>query len=200
MAYCTVTEVKQYANINEAVDDAIIAELIDRVTLAMDAAARRTLVTATDTDRYFTVGRDTEGYTLYFDDVCASVTTVLNGDASATEVTSAQYALLERNYPPYYGIRILSSAGKVWEYNNDPEDAIKVTGKWAYYSAAALPTNVPDDIRQICIKWTAARYRGRSHTGEGDRPLLTDMGVTIMPGGMPREVAEDMRPYIRRGR
>lgn len=198
--YCSLDDIKEYIGITEPDDDEIIQDLISRVSTAMDAHCKRTLVTATDTTRYFSVGADTDGYLLYLDDVIASVTTVLNGDSSQTEVTSSQYRLRDVNHPPYWGIEILPSAAKVWEFNTDWQDALQVTGKWAYYSATTLPDDTPNDIKQACVRWCVYRYRQRDTTADVDRPLITDAGVTILPGGIPKDVAEDLSFYVRRGR
>jgi hypothetical protein len=198
-AYCSLDDVKEYESITESGDDEILQDLINRTSLALDQHCKRTVCTATDTTRYFTVGVDTDGYMLFFDDVIASVTTVLNGDASSTEITSSEYVLRERNQPPYYGLKILSSKGKVWEYADDPEDAIQVTGKWAYYAATTLPDDVPANVKQAVIRWVAYRYRQRDTSIDIDRPMITDAGVTILPGRMPHDVAKDVAYMVRRG-
>lgn len=200
MAYCDLQDVTQYAGITEPHDTALLNNLIERVSDMMDAHCKRKLVTATDTTRYFTPGRDTDGYWLFFDDVCADVTEVLNGDASQTEITSDEYVLRDANSPPYYALKIKSSKSKVWEWSDDPEDAISVTGKWAYYGVDALPVGVPDDIRFACVRWATYLYRQKDTSADVDRPLLTDSGVTIMPGGVPKDVAQILAPYVRRGR
>lgn len=191
-AYCTAALAKSYLGISLTTDDTLIGLLCDRATALMDAYCRRVLVAAADTDRYFTVGRDTEGPYLWFDDVCAAVTTVLNGDSSSTEVASTEYALIHRNNPPYIGIKILDSAAKSWEFYEDPEDAIKVTGAWGYFD-----TTIPADIAHIAIRLVAFLYRQKDTSADTDRPLLTASGATIMPSQLPRDIRDALAPYRR---
>ncbi len=194
MDYATVAEVKTYGGVGGPKDDKVIEGLITRASKKFDTFCKHPLVTDTDTTRYFTVGRDTEGMALWFDGVIASITQVLNGDPSTTEVTSSEYALINRNNPPYYGIRILRSAAKVWEYTTDPEDAIAVTGKWAWHTSATVAA-VPADIKKACVRYVAFLYRQRDTSQDVDRPILTDAGVTLLPSRMPQDVIDDILPY-----
>lgn len=193
MAYCTAAEIKAYLSITGAGDDTLLGTIADRATALMDAYCRRTLIASADTTRYFTVGRDTEGRRLWFDDVCAAVTTVTNGDS--VEVSSSEYVLLHRNNPPYIGIKILGSAGKAWTYTNDPEDAISVLGAWAWFDVGATPA----DIKHAAVRLSAWIYRQKASSADTDRPLLTDAGVTILPSQIPSDVKAALQQYVRRG-
>ncbi len=191
MAYCTATQIKAVLKSSSATDDTLLGLLADRATALMDAYCKRTLIATADSDRYFTVGRDTEGAYLWFDDLCASVTTVLNGDSASTEVTSTQYALIDRNHGPYWGIKILGSAGKSWQYVTDPEDAIKVTGAWAWFDVAAVPA----DIVHTAIRLSIFLYRQGASSTDLDRPILTDSGATLLPSQLPADVKTALNPY-----
>ena len=188
MAYCTTEQVRTYLGVSGTADDGLLAELVTFSQAAIDSYCRRTFEAAADSDRYFTVGRDTEGRWLWFDQDLATITTVLNGDSSATEVTSSQY-ITEPYSAPFFGIKILGSAAKVWEYNLDPEDAIKVTGKWAY------STSAPKDIVFAAIRLAAYMYRSKDTSMDSDRPILTDAGVTLLPMGLPNDVLKLLSPY-----
>lgn len=188
MAYCTAANVKTYLGISGSGDDTLIGEIITYAQQAIDSHCRRTFEAGSDTDQYFTVGRDTEGLWLWFDRDIAAITTVLNGDPSSTEVTSAQYVTEPYN-APYHGIKILGSAAKVWEYNQDPENAIKVTGKWAYSAAA------PADITFAAIRLSGYMYRAKDSSMDIDRPIITDAGVTLLPLGLPNDVIKILAPY-----
>ena len=194
MAYCTAAQIKAYAGISSAGDDTLLGLLADRATALMDAYCKRTLIAAADSDRYFTVGRDTEGAYLWFDDLCASVTTVLNGDSSSTEVASDEFALIDRNQGPYRGIKLLASASKVWQYVTDPEDAIKVTGAWAYFDVDATPA----DIVHLAVRLSTWLYRQKDTSQDTDRPIVTASGVTIMPAQLPRDIRDGLAPYVKR--
>lgn len=193
MAYCTAAQVKAYAGISAPDDDALLGELITRSKAIIDAHCRRTFEASTTASRYYTVGRDTEGYYLWLDEDLASITSVLNGDASSTAVTSTQYTTIPKNETPYYGIKILQSAGKVWEYDQDPEDAITVTGYWAY------STTAPADIIHAAIRLVTFLYRQKDTSMDADRALLTDAGVTLLPSDLPNDVQRLLAPYRRHG-
>ena len=189
MAYTTAAAFKTFRNITGAGDDALIATLITAVQQMIDNYTGRTFEAAADSTRYFTVGRDTEGYYLWFDQDICSITTVSNGDADSTEVTSSEYTTFPRNETPYFGIKILRSAAKVWQYDEDHEDAISVLGKWAY------STTAPADIIQAAHLWIAHLY---------DRRLSEDGDLVIVPGtsvsisrGVPQTVRTILDSYRR---
>lgn len=189
MTYTTKEAVKAYAGIGSGEDDTLIAQMVDAIDAAINAYCHRTLVATSDTTRYFTVGRDTEGFWLWFDDCIASITTVTNGDSVV--VSSSEYVTSPANEAPYHGIKILSSAGKAWTYSTDPDNAISVAGKWGYFAA------VPDDVEQAAKRWVTFLYRQKDTSVDIDRPLLTDSGVTIMPAQAPNDVKQLLAPYRR---
>ena len=153
---------------------------------------KRTLVATTTSTRNFTIGRDTQGPHLFFDEVCAAVTQVLNGDASTTEVTSAEYVTKPSNAGPFYGIKILRSASKVWQYSTDAEDAIAVTGNWGWFST------LPDEVKHFCIRLSAFLYRQKDSSLDMDRPILTDAGVTLLPAGLNQDLTLLVKAYERK--
>ena len=167
MAYTDIDDFKLFRNITGTGVVALIETLVAAVQQMIDNYTGRTFEAAADSTRYFTVGRDTEGSYLWFDEDIASITTVTNGDPDSTEVTSSEYTTFPRNETPYYGIKILRSAAKVWQYDEDHEDAISVLGKWAY------STTAPADIIQAAHLWIAHLY---------DRRLSEDGDLVIVPG------------------
>jgi len=193
VAYCTLAQVRSYVGIGstEIADDVLIAALIVRAQQAIDTYCDRTFEASADSTRYFDVGADTEGRTLWLDEDLCAITTVTNGDSSSTVITSSQYTTIPRNTTPYHGIRILASSAKVWEYQTDPEGALSVAGKWAY------STTAPADITHACIRLTAFLYRQKDTNVDADRPILTDAGVTIMPASLPNDVRQMLNPYRR---
>jgi hypothetical protein len=191
MAYCTVIELTDYLGINDADDDALLTAIIERATAIIDMRCKRTVVAESTSAEYFTVGRDTDGPYLFFDDVCAAITEVLNGDPDATAVTSSQYVTIPYK-APHYAIKILRSSSKVWQYTNDPEDAIKVTANWGYFAT------IPDDVRHFCIRLSAYLYRQKDTSMDLDRPILTDAGVTLLPADLAKDLQVLVRAYERK--
>jgi hypothetical protein len=191
MAYCTVIELTDYLGINDADDDALLTAIIERATAIIDMRCKRTVVAESTSAEYFTVGRDTDGPYLFFDDVCAAITEVLNGDPDATAVTSSQYVTIPYK-APHYAIKILRSSSQVWQYTNDPEDAIKVTANWGYFAT------IPDDVRHFCIRLSAYLYRQKDTSMDLDRPILTDAGVTLLPADLAKDLQVLVRAYERK--
>lgn len=190
MAYITVPVAKDYiGGLDGTGDDALLSVLIDAAEVFIENYTERDFKAATDTTRNFTVGRDTEGRHLWFDEDIASITTVLNGDASTTEVTSAQYVTLPSNRTPYYGIKLLWSASKVWEFDQDPEDAIAVTGKWGW------STTPPADIAQACKDIVKQVYRSRDANTNVD---IISGGVVISPNQLPKTTMIILQHYKKR--
>jgi len=190
MAYCTTAQVKTYLSISGSGDDSLLADLISRAESLINRYTHRTFEAAADSDRTFDALRDVEGQVLYLDEDLAAITTVTNGDSANTVITSGQYTTEPRNTTPYYALRILDSSGLAWEYDSDPEDAITITGRWAY------STTAPTDIEHACIALTAWLYRRRSSIGnDSDRALATGDGVVILPGRIPQDIKSVLDVY-----
>jgi len=194
MAYCTLDDVKIYLDVEGIGDDGLIEDLIDRAQKAIDSHTDRTFEDpGADATRNFTVGIDTNGSELIFDEDIYSITTVKNNadDGSGGDtVTDSEYITLPRNETPYYGIKLLTSSSVYWRYTDDPEAGIKITGRWAYSSGA------PDDIVQACARWAAYMYRQRD-AQVFDVTAIPSAGVIQIPSGMPADVRILLNPYIR---
>jgi hypothetical protein len=193
MAYCKKEDVKEYLDIEGAADDGLIDDSINRAQKAIDSHTRRTFEDpGADATHYFTVGVDTEGLVLMFDEDIYSITTVkTDADGSSPRtILPAEYVTMPRNSTPYYGIKILSSSNEFWDYTDDPEGGIEVTGRWAYCSEA------PDDIIQACARWAGYLYRQRD-SQVFDVTAIPSAGVIQIPKGIPADVEILLDPYVR---
>ncbi len=192
MAYCTSTDVRQYLGISSTGDDTLITALIARATAQIEMHTHRDFESATGTRR-FVVGVDTEGDTLYFDEDIVSITTVTTDAdaASPTTISSTEYVTLPRNRTPYYGIKILASADKSWDYTDDPEMGITVAGKWGYSTAP------PADIKNAAIRLSAFLYRLKD-AQVFDVQAIPEAGVITVPQGIPKDVQLILEPYVKR--
>ena len=186
MPYTTATAVKSYLGITSSSDDALLTTLISSAQAAIDTYTHRTFEAATDTTRYFDAEDDTsESYTMldwtpYGLDL-AQITSIVNGDGAT--IPASAYVLEPRHYPPYFGVKIKVSSGLYFEYdnNNDHENAIAVTGRWAYSITA------PADVVHACIRWTAYLYRQKD-SGTYETTVIPGAGVVEVPMGIPRDV------------
>lgn len=192
MTYCSVNDVREYLGISGAADDALISALVDRAQKSIEQYTDRAFEASSDTTRYFTVGEDTEGDTLYLDEDLAqitSVTTDADGDAdSLTQDT--HYIALPRNITPYHALRMLSSSDYDWTYTDDPEMGIEVTGRWAYSVTA------PDDIVHACVR-LAAYYYHQKDAQVFDTLAQPDAGIITIPQGIPADVKRMIYNYRR---
>jgi len=191
MAYITVADLKNYLGVSGAGDDVLLESLIDRSKAIIDAYTYRTFEATSDTSRSFDSVRDTVGAMLYLDADLASITSITNGDG--TTVTSAQYATEPRNTTPYYAIRLRASSGVAWESDSsdDPEDAVTVTGKWAF------STTAPADIVQACTRLAGYLYRQKDNAADLDRPIIAG-NATILPSRLPSDVMDVLSSYRKR--
>jgi hypothetical protein len=169
-------------------DDALLETLIESAQAIIDAHTHRTFEATADEARAFDFDLDTDGSRiLYLDEDLCSVTGIAL--ESGTAITS--YVTQPRNRTPYYAIRIKKEADDYWEYTTDPEDVATITGRWAYSVAA------PDAIVHACIRLTAWLYRQRDTGGDADRVQRSELGTLLMPGALPADVVQFLKPYVR---
>ena len=192
MAYLDAAILKEYGGVSGAADDALITALITRAQKYIESYTGRTFEASTNTTRRFTVGEDTDGRMLYFDsDLCSINAIVTNADGdSPTTLTTSEYVTHPRNITPYYAIELLPSGNKSWEYTDDPQMGITVSGKWAY------STSAPDDIKHACVRLVNYFYHQKD-SGVYDITALPAEGALIVPQGIPKDVALILRTYIR---
>lgn len=188
--YTDAASLKLYLGIASATtaDDTLLGLLIARAQQAIDSLCKRTFEASADTTRTFDAVCDVRGRSLWLNaDLCA-VTTVTNGNGS---VLTTEYVTEPRSTTPYWALTLKRTSGLAWTYSDSPEDAIRITGRWAYSVTA------PADIQHACIRLAGWFYRQKEGQGVDDRPLSTPGGVTILPSALPRDIRELLRPYKR---
>jgi hypothetical protein len=192
VSYATLAQIRPYLKLGpeETADDTLLAALSARAQQFIETHTGRTFEAAADTERHFDAVRDVEGSTLWLGQDLSQITTITNGDSD--EIEAGEYITIPAGDTPYYGIRLKASSGKSWTYEDDPEDAIVVEGRWAYSVTAPL------DVVQACIRLTVWFYRQKDTSADVDRPLLTGDGVTVMPMAMPRDILQLVAPYVKK--
>lgn len=203
MAYVTVQDIKASLRITVNDDDAIFSDIVSSVTAAIDAYCHRHFEPESDHGpaashtHYFTPLLEVDGgnlldwQTLNLNHDLAELTSITNGDGTSISVNDV--VLLPLNVKPISFIRIKSGINKTWTYTTSPEGAVAVAGKWSY------SLDVPYDIHRAALVWSEHMYRLRT----GSAPTSTDVtisadGSAFVSSGMPRFVAQLLRPYIRR--
>ena len=170
-------------------DDSLLSDLLDRVSKRIETYTGRVFTAAAGTNYYESSAYDSEDKLLWLGDDLVTVTTLTNGDASTSTISSSKYWLMPRNEgPPYFGIQLKSDIATSWEWGTDKW--VSVAGTWGYAASA------PADIVDACIEWAAYAYRKR------DAPFLEAVGIEeggiiTIPQGMPVSVRLALDPYRR---
>jgi len=188
--YVSTADVKAYMGISGSDDDALITSLIAKAEKYIEDYTKRVFTCAADTTHYFTVGADTEGDCIWFDEDLCAVTTVTS-DVDGTPVVLAKntdFITQPRNTTPWYGFKILSSTSKFWDYTSDPEKGITILGRWAY------STTPPQDIIFATMRLVAYYYRQKD-ASVFDTTALPDAGVIMIPQGVPKDVKAILDNY-----
>lgn len=185
--YCGVVELRDYLGVSSTTDDALLNSFILAAKRIIDDNTGRTFEASSDSTRYFDAIQDVQGSTLYLGhyDLCA-ITTITNGDG--TTLNTDHYVTEPRNGTPYYAIKLKASAGKSWVYMTDPENAISITGRWAY------STTAPDSIGHACKRLAGYLYRQKDNAGDLDRALVVG-NSTILPNQIPSDIRMIIQPY-----
>lgn len=188
MAYVSLADLKSYLGITNTTDDAVLIGMIAAAQAGIDSWCGRTFEAAADTTKYMDAADDVDGAWLYLPDDLAQITTVTNGDA--TTVTTADYVTQPRNRAPYYALKLKASSDVAWTYSTTPENAIGITGRWAY---SVTP---PADIVQACRRYAAYLYRQRD-ASVFDVTAQVDIGLITIPQGIPADVEKLLNAYRR---
>ena len=194
MAYTTNTAVKEYLKTTASTDDTLLTTLIARAQAIIDAICNRTFEASANTVRYFDAELDVYGRTLRFfrDGVgkeLASINSVTNGDSAV--LTSSHY-VTEPADAPYYGLTLFRLGTVDWTYTTNPENAIAISGKWAYSESA------PADIVHATVRLAAWLYKQKDSAADLDRPVVSPEGVLMTPINLPNDVKAMLRKYVRR--
>ena len=190
MAYIDASSLKTYLGVSGSGDDTLLGTFITAAQEAVDQYFLRTFEASTNTTRYFDAVRDVSGRRLMLDRDLCSINSITNGDG--TTVTVAQYTTYPRNDTPYYAIDILKSSGINWQWEDDSEGAIAVSGKWAYSTTA--PTSVV-----YLTKWLAAfMYRAKDNVPATGGGAGVAAAVDILAGDVPADIRIIMSTIPRR--
>jgi hypothetical protein len=134
-SYCLLADLKTYLNVTASTDDTLMQLLLDAATARIDSRTGRTFQAAGDSVRYFDPSLDIMRGELWLDEDLSYMTSVVNGDG--TTITSQLYTQ-PRNVTPYYALGFKTSATDTWEYTTDSQNAISITGRWAYMERANI--------------------------------------------------------------
>ena len=193
MAYASVAQLRAYMGLDVNDDDPLLESLLTRAQFAIDNYTHRTFEAAADTTKLFDAEQDTSDHYMVLDwtpyvlDLC-QITTVINGDG--TSISASSYVTNPRNQTPWYSLRFKLNSGLYWTFDQDPENAISITGRWAYSVTA------PADIVHATVRMATYMYRQKD-ANTFDVTAIPGAGVIEVPQGIPRDVAKILEPYRR---
>ena len=186
--YQLFRQMRDYKGVGEATDDGLLFNLLERAFQMAETYCERKFEATTAT-RYYEMDA-VDGDYLYLDDDLISVTTLTNGDDSATTIGSDYYWLWPRNdSPPYWAIRLKDSQ-TTYSWERDEGYFISVLGSWGWGAT------VPADVAQAIIRLTTYYY-DQKDAGVYDVTAFPAEGVITVPQGMPRDVKLLLDPYRR---
>lgn len=190
MTYITLPELRQYVGADTTTDDGQLTKAITEAQKSIDTYCKRTFEASANTTRYFDANENVNGRTLYLDYDLCQITSITNGDG--TTVSSTDYTTNPRNFTPWCEIKLKLNSNIAWTYDDTPEDAIVIVGRWAFSITA------PDDIKHACTRLAAWYYRQRDTSSTAaEAPILTNSGAVVMPSKMPSDVTDILSKYVR---
>jgi hypothetical protein len=177
-------------------EDALLTDCLARAQAIINMATGRPdgFEAGANTTRYFNAQTDVDWdktrrlLHLGYNDL-AQIATVTNGDG--TVISSSNYITHPVNYGPYFAIQLKLTSSNVWTYQDDPESAISISGRWAYSVTA------PPDITHACIRVASWIYRQKDSPSNSDVMAVASAGVVISPAALPADVRAMLQPYAR---
>jgi hypothetical protein len=181
MALLELEDLRGYLDIDITSDNPLLQEAIEDAQSYIESQTNRKFEAETDTryyDRSALDRWDSRLLNLFGDDLL-TVTELLNGDSSSTEIVTGNYWLVPRNEgPPYHGILLKTD---YW---------VSVTGTWGY------STTVPDDVRRATAVLAAYFYRQKD-AQMFETTAIVESGAIAIPQGIPATVDRIIRRYKR---
>lgn len=192
MAYITVTELKTYLGIpvSDTTADAKLTTFIGAAQKFIEEYTGRVFEATSTSTRYYHAQEDVDKFTLLLDETLANATSlvVVNGDGQT--IPSSAYILEPHNTFPAHRIRLKQTQGFVWDFNDDPENAIAVTGYFAESETADA------NIKHCTTRLASYLYHQKDNAGDLDRPMQMIDGVVFYPTAIPRDVLALLQTYL----
>lgn len=179
MAYTDLATLKTYLGVTNSNDDSLLTASLNRAIAIFDSHFDHKFEATTAT-RYYNWD-DVDGKKLFLDAPLLTVTTLTNGDDSATVISSSDYWLLPRNEAPYWTIKIKDDPSSVtgWEVDTDKE--ITVAGTWGYMTTAN------NTVVQAVLRLAAYLYRQKD-SQVFEATAAPELGIITIPKGIPKDV------------
>ncbi|NJN54077.1 MAG: hypothetical protein HC804_04560 [Anaerolineae bacterium] len=206
MAYATVEDLLHEMGMPaEDADEDTLQEKLDAAQDIIDRVTARAFEATADETRLIDCTPDmVNGRTLHIPYDLCQITTILNGDGVA--VTADEYVTeprlrtvsggvsslpAVRNAYPWYAITLKTSSGKAWTYDTDPEEAISITGRFAY------STTAPAAIKNACIRLADWLYQQRNDLRDRQESGVSEDGILLLMSDLPNDIQARLIPFVR---
>lgn len=195
MAYATLDDLKTELRISGTGEDALLTSKLDEAQRIIEQVYHRRFEASTEETRFVDYSAQTvQGRSLLLPwDVCR-VSEIRNGDGEVVPV--AAYVTTPRlrsvsdgasimvdvpEWWPWYAITLKQSSRISWTYDSDPEEAIAITGKFAFSEAA------PANVKSATVRLAYWLYQQRDVAT--DLPTQpSKQGKMLTPADLPQDV------------
>lgn len=207
MAYALLEELLQEMGIDpeEFSDDGLLQDKLDAAQNIIEGVTKRTFEATADEIRLIDCTPDTvQGRTLYVPYDLCQITSIINGDGSP--ITVDQYVTEPRlrsvadgasvlpavhDAWPWWGIKLKASSRKAWTYTTDPEEAISITGRFAF------SVEPPDAIKTATLRLADWLYQQRNDLRDRQESGTSTDGVLLQMADLPMDVQARLTRYVR---
>jgi hypothetical protein len=200
VAYATLEDLRTELRIGSIADDELLTAKLEEAQLILERTYnRRFEATAVETRYVDCAHPAVDGRNLLLPwDVC-QIDEVRNGDGLVVPVEAyvttprlrsvadgASLAVAIPEWWPWYTIALKAGSGLAWRHNGSPEEAIAITGKFAFSETA------PANVRSATVRLAYWLYQQRD-TAVDMPGVVGKQGVTLLPADLPHDVASRMR-------
>lgn len=207
MAYALLEELVQEMGLppEDFVDDGLLQEKLDAAQVIIEGVTKRSFEAGADETRLIDCTPDTvNGRTLHVPYDLCQITSIVNGDG--VTITADEYVTeprlrsvadgasilpAVRDAWPWWGVTLKASSGKAWSYTSDPEEAITITGRFAF---SVTP---PDDIKTATLRLADWLYQQRNDLRDRQESGTSTDGVLLPMADLPMDVQARLTRYVR---
>lgn len=206
MAYATLEELKSELDLTyENTDDNLLQRKLDEAQGIIEQVCHRRFEAGEDETRLIDWSEETvDGRTLYLPEDLCQITEVVNGDGETVPFTAfvteprlrtvggGVIALPDSPKSwPWYALTLKASSTLAWTYDTDPEEAISVTGRWAFSVTA------PAIIKGVTLALTDWLYHRKDNPQNWEESDVSPEGVLLLMSDLPADIQRRLMPFVR---
>lgn len=207
MTYATLEEFKAEFSITTTANDDVLTDKLVQAQGIIEDVCHRRFECPTDETRLFDCAAPfVEGRSLFLNTDLCQITSITNGDGRV--ITADEYVTTPRlrsivdgvstipavpDYYPFYQIDLKLYTGLYWTYLTNPEEAISITGRFAY---SITP---PPAIKWATIRLTDWLRNGGFDNRSDDKSKRkgSKSGVVMDMSILPEDVQARLIKYVK---